>query len=50
MNQVQDGPVGTDFQGWTEEELRAFLDQRGEDFEASDDKAALVGGIERGIA
>lgn len=34
--------VGTDFAAWSEGEIRAFLDQRGEDFDDCQDLAALV--------
>lgn len=34
--------VGTDFRQWSEAEVRAFLDQRGEDFDDCHDFEALV--------
>lgn len=34
--------AGTDFSQWSDTELRGFLDQRGEDFDDCEDRAALV--------
>lgn len=34
----------TDFATWTEDELSAFLDRRGEDYDMATDKNALVSG------
>lgn len=34
--------VGTDFSQWSEAEVRAFLEQRGEDYDDCSDMAALV--------
>lgn len=34
--------VGTDFRQWSKAEVRAFLDQRGEDFDDCQDFDALV--------
>ena len=36
--------VGTDFAAWAEPEVRAFLEQRGEDYDDCPDFAALVRG------
>ena len=35
--------MGTDFAQWSEAEIRAFLDQRGEDYDDCPDLDALVG-------
>jgi hypothetical protein len=34
--------VGTNFKEWDEAEIKAFLDQRGEDYDDCTDRAALV--------
>lgn len=36
--------LATDFSQWSEVEVRAFLDQRGEDYDDCPDLAALVSG------
>jgi hypothetical protein len=36
--------MATDFSQWSEAEVRAFLEQRGEDYDDCQDLAALVSG------
>lgn len=45
LHDAQVGVVsGTDFGGWSDAEIRGFLDQRGEDYNDCLDREALVRG------